>query len=83
MAIVLTRDTVGVCCCTTNSDFPPVVGVCTMCSADDSGEGSQVNMSARKVSFRRYLSLSLHGDGVCTICFIGGSGGSTEVNTSA
>ena len=77
------RDTVDVGCCTASSDFPPVVGVCTTCSADGSGEGWEVNMSARKVSFRWYLSLSSHGNGVCTTCFIGGNGGSTEVNTSA
>ena len=77
MAIVLTCDTLGVCFCTASSDFLPVVGVCVTCPADDSGEGSEVNMLARKVSFRRYLSLSSHGDGVCTTCFIGGGSGST------
>ena len=83
MAIVLTRDTVGVCCCTASSDSPSVVGDCTTCSANDSGEGSEVNMSARQVSFIRYLILSTHGDGACTTCFIGGSVESTEVNTLA
>ena len=76
MAIVLTRDTVGACCCTASFGFPSF-------SVNGSCEGSEVNMSFRKASFRRYLSFPWHGDCAGITCRIGGCGEGAEVNTSA
>ena len=76
MAIVLTRDTVGTCCCTASFGVPSllVIGSC---------EGSKVNISSKKVSLKWYLSSLLRGDCVGMICRIGSRGAGIEVNISA
>ena len=76
MAIVLTRDTVGASCCTASFGVPSllVIGSC---------EGSEVNISCRKVSLRWYLSSLSHSDYAGMTCCIGGSGEGIEVNISA
>ena len=76
MAIVLTRDTVGACCCTASFGVPSVL-VVVRC------EGSEVNISCKKVSLRRYLSSLSHGDCAGMTCRIGSSGAGIEVNISA
>ena len=76
MAIVLTRDTVGACCCTASFgvSFLWEIGSC---------EGSETNMSCKKVSLRRYLRSLLRGDCVGMTCGIGGSCVGIEVKISA
>ena len=63
---VLTRDTVGACCCTASSGVSFLWGI-------SSCEGSETNMSCKKVSLRWYLRSLLRGDCVGVTCGIGGS----------
>ena len=73
---MLTRDTVGECCCTAS------FGVSFLWEIGSCG-GSEMNMSCKKVSLRRYLSSLLRGDCVGMICCIGDIGVGIEVNISA